>query len=346
MQHPDRGGSPISRRTFLAAGTAAAGLALSSPAGRLVEAAAAVEPSRARGIKEIEHVVILMQENRSFDHYFGTLSGVRGFSDPRVPQAACRPEAVPDLRPVRLRAGHRRRPDGVPAALPSSERPAHRGRRDDQRHHPLLGTPAPELERWGHGPVRLDPHRHGQRRARQRIRHHGLLHARDLAFYYALADAFCICDGYHCSVLGPDRPQPGHVGVGHHRSRRHQGRARRRDLQRPGAELRNVQLGDHARGTVRRWGELEGLQRPHRPPRAEPLPLLLPVLGLVGETRAGGQRHHPHLSGFVRGRCRRRHPALRLVDHAAVGRVRTPGGAPRVRRVPHQPGALDPRLQP
>ena len=25
-----------------------------------------------------------MQENRSFDHYFGTLSGVRGFSDPRV----------------------------------------------------------------------------------------------------------------------------------------------------------------------------------------------------------------------------------------------------------------------
>ena len=28
----------------------------------------------------------------------------------------------------------------------------------------------------------------------------------DLAFYYALADAFCICDGYHCSVLGPTDP--------------------------------------------------------------------------------------------------------------------------------------------
>lgn len=25
----------------------------------------------------------------------------------------------------------------------------------------------------------------------------------DLAFYYALADAFTICDGYHCSVMGP-----------------------------------------------------------------------------------------------------------------------------------------------
>jgi phospholipase C len=30
----------------------------------------------------IEHVVLLMQENRSFDHYFGTMSGVRGFGDP------------------------------------------------------------------------------------------------------------------------------------------------------------------------------------------------------------------------------------------------------------------------
>src|ERR1700742_4569945 len=35
-------------------------------------------------IKDVEHVVILMQENRSFDHYFGMLRGVRGFSDPRA----------------------------------------------------------------------------------------------------------------------------------------------------------------------------------------------------------------------------------------------------------------------
>ncbi len=32
-------------------------------------------------IKDVEHVIILMQENRSFDHYFGTLKGVRGFGD-------------------------------------------------------------------------------------------------------------------------------------------------------------------------------------------------------------------------------------------------------------------------
>ena len=38
----------------------------------------------ARPISEIEHVVVLMQENRSFDHYFGTMPGVRGFGDPSV----------------------------------------------------------------------------------------------------------------------------------------------------------------------------------------------------------------------------------------------------------------------
>ena len=85
QEHFGRGGGPlISRRRFLTASTAAAGLALSSSAGRLVEAAADIEPSTARGVGEIEHIVILMQENRSFDHYFGTLSGVRGFSDRQV----------------------------------------------------------------------------------------------------------------------------------------------------------------------------------------------------------------------------------------------------------------------
>ena len=36
-----------------------------------------------RSIDDVEHIVILMQENRSFDHYFGTLRGVRGYGDPR-----------------------------------------------------------------------------------------------------------------------------------------------------------------------------------------------------------------------------------------------------------------------
>jgi phospholipase C len=40
--------------------------------------------NRTGTINDIEHIVILMQENRSFDHYFGTMRGVRGFADPRA----------------------------------------------------------------------------------------------------------------------------------------------------------------------------------------------------------------------------------------------------------------------
>ncbi|MEO6909745.1 MAG: alkaline phosphatase family protein, partial [Edaphobacter sp.] len=38
-------------------------------------------PPKNSSLRDIKHVVVLMQENRSFDHYFGTLSGVRGFAD-------------------------------------------------------------------------------------------------------------------------------------------------------------------------------------------------------------------------------------------------------------------------
>jgi phospholipase C len=69
---------------------AAGALAAARPAkpsraqSRLIEDAAAVTASKHASLKDIEHVVILMQENRSFDHYFGTMSAVRGYSDPNV----------------------------------------------------------------------------------------------------------------------------------------------------------------------------------------------------------------------------------------------------------------------
>src|SRR5271169_4439542 len=53
-------------------------------------ARAGVPPAK---LSDIEHIVILMQENRSFDHYFGTLSGVRGFGDANA-------VLLPDGRPV------------------------------------------------------------------------------------------------------------------------------------------------------------------------------------------------------------------------------------------------------
>src|SRR5580704_11980484 len=49
--------------------------------GRVLERAHRTDPAGTGSLNDIEHFVLLMQENRSFDHYYGTLSSVRGFSD-------------------------------------------------------------------------------------------------------------------------------------------------------------------------------------------------------------------------------------------------------------------------
>ena len=94
------GGSAPTRREFMIGGGAAIGGMAIGAAGaasavhrtrptaaqaRLVDDALAMAAFSPAQLSDIKHVVILMQENRSFDHYFGTLSGVRRFSDPAVP---------------------------------------------------------------------------------------------------------------------------------------------------------------------------------------------------------------------------------------------------------------------
>jgi phospholipase C len=82
----------INRRQFLRYAAGAGGAATLFP--DLIRDALAVPANHVTGtLADIEHVVIFMQENRSFDHYFGTLSGVRGFDDPRAIK-------LPDGRPV------------------------------------------------------------------------------------------------------------------------------------------------------------------------------------------------------------------------------------------------------
>ncbi len=79
--------SPISRRKLLgaaAAGAAAAVIpgAIGSAAPNETTTATETAALTTTGtIADVQHVVILMQENRSFDHYFGTMKGVRGFGD-------------------------------------------------------------------------------------------------------------------------------------------------------------------------------------------------------------------------------------------------------------------------
>src|SRR3982074_2491716 len=71
----------VNRRRFLQlAGGAAATSMLSTSIARAAEIPAF---RRTGTLKDVEHIVVLIQENRSFDHYFGTMRGVRGFGDPR-----------------------------------------------------------------------------------------------------------------------------------------------------------------------------------------------------------------------------------------------------------------------
>jgi phospholipase C len=145
--------------------------------------ALAVEPDRRAGtIEDVGHVVILMQENRSFDHYFGALRGVRGFGDPR-------PVPLPSGQPVWLQ------PDGkgghvLPFHLDSKSTSAQVMASLD---HSWKGS----HERW---------RRHDAWISAKTPMTMGYFTRADLPFYYALADAFTVCDACHCSIFGPTSP--------------------------------------------------------------------------------------------------------------------------------------------
>ncbi|HEX3364604.1 phosphocholine-specific phospholipase C [Phenylobacterium sp.] len=169
------------RRAFLQLAAGAVGAAALPPG---VAKALSLPANRVTGtIADVQHVVILMQENRSFDHYFGTLRGVRGYGDPR-------PLTLPSGQPVWKQPAK----DGV-----STVSPFH------------LDTSSTRAETM----FDLD---HSWKGSHARWKHHdawvptktpltmGYFTRADIPFYYALADAFTICDAYHCSIFGPTNP--------------------------------------------------------------------------------------------------------------------------------------------
>ncbi|MDQ2859137.1 MAG: phospholipase C, phosphocholine-specific [Pseudomonadota bacterium] len=176
----------IERRDFLRLAAASAGVAATSGMGtEAIARALALPANRVSGtIADVEHVVILMQENRSFDHYFGTLRGVRGFDDPRPiplpggrsvwfqPKATGSPET---LLPFRLNTQ-----TSSAQSLQSLDH-SWKGSHDKWKHYDAW--PAAK------GPLTM-----------------GHFTRQDVPFYHALADAFTICDAYHCSLFGPTNP--------------------------------------------------------------------------------------------------------------------------------------------
>uniref|UniRef100_A0AAU3GQG8 phospholipase C n=1 Tax=Streptomyces sp. NBC_01401 TaxID=2903854 RepID=A0AAU3GQG8_9ACTN len=169
------------RRLLQLAGGAVAFSALS---GSIARAASLPAKGRTGTLQDVEHIVVLMQENRSFDHYFGTMKGVRGFGDPR-------PVTLPSGKPV----WHQK--DGLGKEVLPFRPPA-----DD------LGMQfLQDLNHdWAGGHRALNKGAYDQWVPAKTATTMAHLTREDIPFHYALADAFTVCDAYHCSFLGSTDP--------------------------------------------------------------------------------------------------------------------------------------------
>lgn len=208
----------IKRRRFLkmTAGSAGGLAALSAWPG-LIEKALAIEPHNPTGnpsIADIEHVIVFMQENRSFDHYFGMLPGVRGYGDPR-------PAPMPSgnyawYQPEGLNPGSRGFSAGVPQADWTKPADWYNTDRNAQSTHYVLPF---RLNQPGNVQYQyMTDLNHSWKASQDTWRNWdtwvplksrqsmGCLNAEDLPFYYQLANAFTVCDAYHCSIFSATDP--------------------------------------------------------------------------------------------------------------------------------------------
>ncbi|AQS66503.1 phosphocholine-specific phospholipase C [Streptomyces pactum] len=181
----------VNRRRFLQlAGATTAFSALSAS----IERAAALPANHRSGtIEDVEHIVVLMQENRSFDHYFGRLRGVRGFGDPH-------PVALDGGRSV----WHQRKGDGT-EVLPFHPQA------DDLGMQFLEGLP----HGWSDGQDAYHDGKYDRWLPAKGTTTMVYLTREDIPFHYALADTFTVCDAYHCSFIGSTDPNRYYMWSGH-----------------------------------------------------------------------------------------------------------------------------------
>jgi phospholipase C len=180
-----------SRRNFLKKAAALAGTAGLSPLmPASIRKALAIDPELGSSYLDAEHVVLLMQENRSFDHTFGTLQGVRGFADPR---AVTLPNGYPvwfqsNARGqtfVPFRLDHRKTNATWLGSVPHTWADQTDARNGGKYDGWLEAKKIPKSKL----PLTL-----------------GYLTREDVPFYHALADAFTICDQAFCSSLTGTSP--------------------------------------------------------------------------------------------------------------------------------------------
>ena len=176
------------RRDFLKkAGLLAGGMGLTSNMPSSIQRALDITPEKGSTFYDAEHVVFLMQENRSFDHCFGTLQGVRGYNDPRA-------IALPNKIPVWLQS-NKKGDTYVPFRLNIKDTQAtwmgdlphswenQVDARNDGKYDRWLDAKKMDAE-YGDFPLTM-----------------GYYTREDLPFYYAFADAFTVFDQHFCSAL-------------------------------------------------------------------------------------------------------------------------------------------------
>lgn len=190
------------RRQFLKTALVASGAAgIAGAFPESIRKALAIEPEPGSTYLDAEHVVILMQENRSFDHCFGSLRGVRGFNDPRA-------ITLPDGNPVWVQAnsaGQRYIPFRLnikdTQATWMGSLPHTWADQQDARNNGLY-------DRW------LPAKRSGHRDYADLPLTLGYYTREDIPFYYDFADAFTICDQHFCSSLTGTTPNRLHLWTG------------------------------------------------------------------------------------------------------------------------------------
>ncbi|MBA4808623.1 phosphocholine-specific phospholipase C [Brevundimonas sp.] len=176
----------IDRRGLLA------GLAAAAAFPSLARALSIAPRVRTGTIQDVEHVVILMQENRSFDHYFGTMNGVRGYSDPHPAPA---PSIDSRQRDLLLQY------DGSGEG-PAWLAPFALNTRQTFAHMRVEGTP----HSWSNAQAAWDEGRMGRWPEAKHPHSMGYYERADIPFQYAMADAFTLCDAYFCSLQTGTNP--------------------------------------------------------------------------------------------------------------------------------------------
>jgi phospholipase C len=200
----------VTRRRLLSSAAAGAGGMIASSFLPPALARAAAEGRRRGSLRDVKHVVVHMQENRSFDHYFGTLAGVRGFGDPDV---LIQRNGLPTNGKSVFYQYDPQNPDqyllpwhldthaSSAQAIPSTSHAW-------SVQHDALDITVPTVsgqpttagnDNWLPAHIGADGSAHGPYTMSYYER-------QDIPFHFALAETFTLCDAYHSSLLGPTWP--------------------------------------------------------------------------------------------------------------------------------------------